>query len=260
MPPRSPGRLVVGQVLEIEELTGFKKPIRFCQVDVGPATADRRAAGDHLRCHELRRRRPGRGDPARRRAARRLRHRRAQDLRARNSDGMICSARELGIGDDHRASSCCRPAHRRARRRRPAGGRRRRRGDRAGDHPGPRVRAVVRGLARELAAAFDVPFTDPASRDRRRRGGGTAGRSTHRRPDGCDRFVARPGARRRPDRAVARAGCSGGCSAAGMRPISLAVDITNYVMLELGQPLHAFDAGRLTGPIVVRRAGARARS
>src|SRR5439155_3268325 len=41
---------------------------------------------------------------------------------------------------------------------------------------------------------------------------------------------------------------------AGQRSVSLAVDVTNYLMLELGQPLHVFDRARLSGPIVVRRA------
>ncbi len=43
---------------------------------------------------------------------------------------------------------------------------------------------------------------------------------------------------------------------AGIRPISLAVDITNYVMLELGQPIHGYDLDKLTGGLVVRRAAA----
>ena len=41
---------------------------------------------------------------------------------------------------------------------------------------------------------------------------------------------------------------------AGMRPISLAVDVTNYLMLDLGQPMHAYDLDKLNPPIVVRRA------
>lgn len=41
---------------------------------------------------------------------------------------------------------------------------------------------------------------------------------------------------------------------AGIRPISLAVDVTNYVMMDLGQPMHAYDLDKVEGPIVVRRA------
>jgi phenylalanyl-tRNA synthetase beta chain len=71
--------------------------------------------------------------------------------------------------------------------------------------------------------------------------------------DRCPRYVARVirgiGEGTTPIRVQAR------LTASGMRPISPVVDATNYAMLELGQPLHAFDLHRLEGPgIVVRRA------
>src|SRR5699024_4164715 len=72
---------------------------------------------------------------------------------------------------------------------------------------------------------------------------------------GCDRYVARAVrgldlTRQTPEWMARR------LTEAGMRPIGLAVDVTNYVMLALGQPLHAFDLATLDRPIVVRRARA----
>ena len=76
------GPLVVGEVREIEELTGFKKPIRFCRVDVGDANGTGEPQEIVCGARNFAAGRPGRGDPARRRAARRVRHRRPQDVRA----------------------------------------------------------------------------------------------------------------------------------------------------------------------------------
>lgn len=44
------------------------------------------------------------------------------------------------------------------------------------------------------------------------------------------------------------------CVVAGSRSIDAVVDVTNYVLLELGQPMHAFDKDRIEGGIVVRMA------
>src|SRR6266536_3816363 len=88
------GPLVVGRVLDIEELPGLKKPIRYCQVDVGEPRgivcgATNFRVGD-LVVVAL----PGAVLPGGFQIA-------ARKTYGRVSDGMICSARELGIGDDH---------------------------------------------------------------------------------------------------------------------------------------------------------------
>ncbi|MGV1009368.1 MAG: phenylalanine--tRNA ligase subunit beta [Dermatophilaceae bacterium] len=70
---------------------------------------------------------------------------------------------------------------------------------------------------------------------------------------GCDRYVARI-VRGIDPSAPSPAWMRRRLTQSGMRPISLAVDVTNYVMLELGQPLHAFDLDALSGSLVVRRA------
>ena len=117
----------------------------------------------------------------------------------------------------------------------------------------------IRGVAREYAHATNTPYTDPASLvsvDVPSAAGhpvkladdaGIYGK------DGCDRFVTRlvrnvNTALPTPPWMASR------LNLAGMRSISLVVDISNYVMLELGQPLHFYDADKLTGPITVRRA------
>ncbi len=242
------GDLVVGRVLTVEELTGFKKPIRFCTVDVGREApqeivcgASNFAEGD-LVVVIL----PGGVLPGGFAIG-------ARKTYGRNSNGMICSAKELGLGDDHAGIIVL-----------PAG---------AGE-PGADARPVVglddvvyeleitpdrgyalsvRGIARELSHAFATPFRDPAAGPA---AGGTAEPAYDVRVEdtvGCDRFAARA-VRGVDPSAPTPAYIRQRLTTAGIRSINLPVDITNYLMLELGQPMHAFDLGLLRGPLVVRRA------
>ncbi|MBW8486563.1 phenylalanine--tRNA ligase subunit beta [Actinomadura parmotrematis] len=245
------GPIVVGRVLEIEELAGFKKPIRYCAVDVGDANgtgepqrivcgATNFAAGDLvvviLPGGEL----PGGFKIGSRKTYGRL------------SEGMICSVTELGIGDDHSGILVLPPGTAEV-------------GADAVELLGMRDEVLdiavtpdrgyclsIRGVAREAATAYDVPFHDPAAV------GPPAGEAPGHPaaiadPSACDRFVLRE-VRGFDPAAPSPVWLRTRLFRAGVRPVSLAVDVTNYVMLELGQPLHAFDKAKLTGPIVVRRA------
>jgi phenylalanyl-tRNA synthetase beta chain len=112
---------------------------------------------------------------------------------------------------------------------------------------------AVYGVAREVAALFDVPLAAMP-------GGHTPGHVPERQVDvevedfeGCPRYIGRlfENVRIEPSPLWLKSRLL----AAGMRPISNVVDITNYVMLALGNPLHAFDFETLGGgKIVVRRA------
>ena len=247
------GPLFVGRVLDIEELTEFKKPIRWCQVDVGPGGggvhgiicgARNFIVGD-LVVVAL----PGTVLPG------------GFEITARStygkvSDGMICSERELALGENHDGimvlpDGIAEP------------------GDDAamlvgvGDEvldvavtPDRGYALSIRGIAREAAIAYGVPFEDPGVAladlpaplaDRAPQECGSDD------PSGCDLFTMRTIVGFDPA-APSPMWMQRRLVACGMRPVSLAVDVTNYVMIELGQPLHAFDLDKLQGPIRAARA------
>ncbi|MEU5822479.1 phenylalanine--tRNA ligase subunit beta [Streptomyces sp. NPDC047803] len=245
------GPLVVGQVLTIEELEGFKKPIRFCTVDVGTANgtgepqeivcgARNFAVGDKVVVVL-----PGAVLPGDFAIA-------ARKTYGRTSHGMICSADELGMGDDGTHGIIVLPPEHEA-------------GTDAIEllelrdevldiavTPDRGYCLSMRGVAREAAIAYGLPLRDPALLDVPAPNAyGYPVKVSD--PIGCSRFTARTVTGLQPE-ARTPIWMQRRLQKAGMRPISLAVDVTNYVMLELGQPLHAYDRTRIDGPIGVRRA------
>jgi phenylalanyl-tRNA synthetase beta chain len=120
-------------------------------------------------------------------------------------------------------------------------------------HNRPDLLAVY-GIAREVAALYDLELAPPPGTDPHREADEPI-EVTVEDFDACPRYVGRlfRGVTIGPSPVWLRARLL----AAGMRPISNVVDITNYVMLALGNPLHGFDYAKLAGGrIVVRRAKA----
>jgi phenylalanyl-tRNA synthetase beta chain len=175
-----------------------------------------------------------------------------KEIRGVASPGMICSERELGIGDDADGILTLEEAEA------PIGA------DLAGIVPLPDVVFDVAvtsnrpdlmsayGVARDLAAHFGVAVRTPDMPDVPSAGAASVDVRVDD-VEGCPRFTAREITGIRVGRAPLWMRVR--LRNLGVRPISNVVDITNYVMLEVGQPLHAFDRDRLAGPrIVVRRA------
>jgi len=241
------GPLVVGRVVALEEETASNgKTVRWCQVDVGDCRprgivcGARNFAVDDRVVVAL----PGSTLPGGFAIT-------ARTTYGHVSDGMICSSRELGVGDDHTGILVLdgEPEV----------------GAAAVELLGLRDEVLdiavtpdrayclsIRGLAREAATAYGVSFTDPAAGETLPVDG--SGHPGEVDPESSvDRLVLRTVTGLDP---VARSPLwmQRRLVLCGMRPVSLAVDVTNYVMLETGQPLHAFDRGRLDGPIVIRRA------
>jgi phenylalanyl-tRNA synthetase beta chain len=178
----------------------------------------------------------------------------AKPLRGEMSNGMLCSPRELAISHEHETGILILP----------------------GDLPvGADLKSVLRlddsvldievepnrpdflsvyGVARETSSILGLPLAEPRltlEEDPER--ADDVATVELRATDGCPSYLAR--AFRGASRGSTPLWAQARLTAAGMRPLAPIVDATNYAMLELGQPLHAFDLQRLGGPgIVIRRA------
>ncbi|MEL4320148.1 phenylalanine--tRNA ligase subunit beta [Leifsonia sp. YIM 134122] len=260
------GPIVVGEVLEfVEEPQSNGKTIRWCQVRVAPEGETAADGGDAVHgivCgagnffvgDKVVVTLPGSVLPGPFPIA-------ARKTYGHVSDGMIASARELGLGEEH--DGILRLAELDLD---PAVG-----ADAISllslDDAAVEINVTpdrgyafsIRGVAREYAHATGAAFRDPAL------AGAGSGSSAFpvtiaddapvRGRVGATTFVTRivrgvDPTRRTPAWMIAR------LKLAGIRSISLVVDITNYVMLELGQPLHGYDLDTLVDGIVVRRARA----
>jgi phenylalanyl-tRNA synthetase beta chain len=245
------GPLVIGEVLSIEEITEFKKPIRFVGLDCGEKStrfvicgATNFKVGD-LVVVAL----PGAVLPGDFEIA-------ARETYGKTSNGMICSSRELGLGEDHSGIMVFDKDAVKI-------------GDDAikvleindvifdvAVNPDRGYALSIRGIAREVAGALGLEYTDPVRRISAltfsENGKGVSAKIAD--PSAASVFYLRTLSGFDPNLPTPL-WMRLRIEKMGMRSISLAVDVTNYVMLELGQPLHAFDKAKLSGGLKIAKAG-----
>ena len=267
--PATEGPLVLGRVEKIEELEGFKKPIRYCQVNVGQANgsgelqnivcgARNFSEGDNVVVAL-----PGTVLPGGFEIG-------ARKTYGKMSEGMICSAMEVGLAKVQNAGIMTIPQSELDRR-----------GMSVGDDPRELLgledtvfdvnitpdrgyALSARGLARELASSFDLQFRDPATDpaaaalDDDLFAGlpGTDGDVqdiTVDKDTKCSVFGMRKVVGIDP-KAESPLWMQRELMLCGARPVNAATDVTNYLMFLLGTPMHAFDANKVDGALHVRRA------
>ncbi|MDR1432040.1 MAG: phenylalanine--tRNA ligase subunit beta, partial [Propionibacteriaceae bacterium] len=262
--PKVSGPIVVGRVLSVvDEPQKNGKTIKWCRVDCGPqanasaSEPDTDSGSRGIVCgapnvapgQNVVVALPGAVLPGGFEIA-------ARKTYGHISDGMICAEDELGIGADHDGILVLPAADDEGRPLVPG-------------EPAVRLVAVsdevldiavtpdigyclsIRGIAREAAQAFAAPFADPVAVAVPEPV--AAGFPIQLDTPGCPLFVALSVADVDPS-SPTPLWMRSRLQMAGMRSLGLAIDITNYVMLELGQPIHGYDGDLLSGGIVVRQA------
>jgi phenylalanyl-tRNA synthetase beta chain len=244
------GPLSFGEVLSIEEITEYKKPIRYVGLDCGEGQtryvicgATNFAVGDIVLVAL-----PGAVLPGDFAIA-------ARETYGKTSNGMICSSRELALSDEHagimvfdKEQVSVKDDVRKTLQIE----------DVVFDiavNPDRGYALSIRGVAREIAGAFDLKFVDPIEQVRgisfKDTGKGVQPKIEDK--ESASIFYLRT-LSHFDSSALTPLWMRRRIEKMGMRSISLVVDITNYVMLEFGQPLHAFDRSKIKGALRVKRA------
>ncbi|MGA1292750.1 MAG: phenylalanine--tRNA ligase subunit beta [Candidatus Nanopelagicales bacterium] len=239
------GPLVIGQVLKIEPLTEFKKPIRYCTVDVGTKKVGIVCGASNFSEKDLVVvALPGSILPGDFKISER-------ETYGKKSQGMICSAKELNISDDHSGILVLNEKVKLGTDAKKILGLNETVVD-ISVLPDRGYALSVRGIARELSTILKAKFDDPVNEKIPKV---TRSKKTKVKISTKNASkIALVRVENYQSSSVTPLFIQNRLNQCGIRTISLPVDLTNYFMIEMGQPLHAFDADKVQGTIEIRAA------